>query len=193
VTAEAHREPVRRADDDGEPGDDAGRRPPRPSRFGRAFGDAVHRAIGLALADPGLAPGDAVARAAEAAGLLDRRAEAAADVARALAALAAAGLRRAPGDDLRLEYPVARASSEGAALVQGYVDLLGRRAGRAGLAVIDFKTDAPPGPGEDVVATHPAYVEQVRAYARLVAALGLAADVEAGLLFTADGGIRWVG
>jgi len=202
VTAEAHRDEARPHEPDDEGADDeggAGSRPPRPSRFGRAFGETVHRAIGLALADPALAPAEAIARAAAAAGLEDgppgHRAEAAEDVARALAALEAAGLRRAPGDDLRLEYPVALALDGGAALVQGYLDLLGVRRGPPGrLAVLDFKTDAPPGPGADVATTHPAYVAQVRAYARLVADLGLAAPggVEAGLLFTADGAIRWV-
>ncbi|GAO03567.1 PD-(D/E)XK nuclease superfamily protein [Anaeromyxobacter sp. PSR-1] len=152
------------------------------------FGDTVHLAIGFALRGPALAPAAAVARAAAATGLSERRAEAAEDVGRALAALERAGLRRAPGPDLQLEYPVAHAS--GGKLVQGYVDLLGVRDGR--VVIVDFKTDAPP--AGDVHASHAAYVEQVRGYARILVALGVAREgaVDAGLLFTADGGIRWV-
>ncbi|HET9596091.1 MAG TPA: PD-(D/E)XK nuclease family protein, partial [Anaeromyxobacteraceae bacterium] len=114
---------------------------------------------------------------------------AAADAARALAALERAGLRRPPGPDLQLEYPVALAAGE-EKLVQGYLDLVATRGER--LAVVDFKTDAPP--AGDVRATHPAYVEQVRSYARILVALGLATEggVDAGLLFTAEGEVRWV-
>jgi ATP-dependent helicase/nuclease subunit A len=181
VTARAHA-PV--TDPEAE---DAAPRPERRSRYGPAFGEAVHRAVGLALADAALEPAAAVARAAAAAGLDHHLAEAAADVARALAALEREGLRRPPGPDLRLEYPVARL--EGSALVGGYVDLLAVTDGRA--AVVDFKTDAPP--EGDVAASHAAYVEQVRAYARVVEALGLAGGgVRAGLLFTAEGAVRWV-
>ncbi|MFL5261353.1 MAG: PD-(D/E)XK nuclease family protein, partial [Anaeromyxobacteraceae bacterium] len=140
------------------------------------------------LADERLSPEAAVARAARATGLADPVAEAAADVARALAGLGEAGLRRAPGQDLQLEYPVALARDGN--LVAGYVDLLGVTAGR--LAVVDFKTDSPP--RGELAASHGAYVAQVRSYARLVEALGLAPEgsVAAGLLFTAEGTIRWV-
>jgi ATP-dependent helicase/nuclease subunit A len=184
VTAEAHAL-VEQAERPGE----AGRpRPERSSRFGPVFGDTVHLAIGLALREPALAPSAAVARAAAATGLADHRDEAADDVRRALYALAHAGLRRAPGADLRLEYPVALAAD--GKLVQGYVDLVGVRGDR--LAVVDFKTDAPP--AGDVHATHAAYVEQVDGYARMLVVLGLAPEggVEAGLLFTAEREIRWV-
>jgi ATP-dependent helicase/nuclease subunit A len=181
VTAEAHRarEPA-----DGE----AGARPRREGRFGSVFGETVHRAIGLALRDPALPPEGAVERAARATGLAEHRAEAAADVARSLAALERAGLRRPPGPDLRLEYPVALARD--GHLVVGYVDLLARRG--ATLAVVDFKTDAPP--RGDVASTHAAYVDQVRRYASIVEELGLspAGSVQAGLLFTAEDAIRWV-
>ncbi len=184
VSAEAHAavEGMERPDEAGRP------RPERKSRFGRVFGDTVHLAIGLALREPGLAPPAAVGRASAATGLADHGAEAAEDVARALAALEKAGLRRAPGPDLQLEYPVAQAR-DGRLLV-GYVDLLGADA--RGLAVVDFKTDAPP--TGDVAASHPAYVEQVRTYARILEELGLAAagTVRAGLLFTAEQGVRWI-
>jgi ATP-dependent helicase/nuclease subunit A len=183
VTAEAHRLDV--APGEGEAG---AVRQRGESRFGSVFGETVHRAIALALADAALAPAAAVGRAALATGLAEHLAEAGADVARALEALAQAGLRRAPGPDLQLEYPVAIARD--GTLIAGYVDLLGVRDGR--LAVVDFKTDAPP--SGEVAATHPAYVEQVRSYARVVEALGLAAPgtVAAGLLFTAEAEIRWI-
>jgi ATP-dependent helicase/nuclease subunit A len=185
VTAEAH---ASSADEESADGEDARpSRPPRASRFGNVFGDTVHRAIGLALTY-GLAPDAAVSRAAAATGLDVHVADAVEDVRRALAALERAGLRRRPGPDLQLEYPVAIARD--GRLVGGYVDLLGMREGR--LVVVDFKTDAPP--QGDVRATHAAYVEQVLAYARIVEELGLAPEgtVVAGLLFTAEDEVRWV-
>jgi ATP-dependent helicase/nuclease subunit A len=149
----------------------------------------VHLAIGLALREPALSPAAAVERAALGTGLASLRDEAAADVTRALSGLEKAGLRRAPGPDLRLEYPVAVAVD--GKLLSGYVDLLGARGGR--LSVVDFKTDAPP--AGDVGATHAGYVGQVRSYARILVQLGLAPAgcVDAGLLFTAEGDVRWVG
>lgn len=200
------------------PGEGETVRPPRrESRHGPVFGETVHLAIGHALREPGLSPGEAVARAAAATGLEGLRAEAEADVGRALAALEGAGLRRPPGPALRLEYPVAALLAEGPGLeirperraadaahgrgggppavrlVGGYVDLLVAEP-EGGLAVVDFKTDAPPGAGADPAATHPGYVEQVRLYARLLSDLGLAGAgrVRSGLLFTAEGSIRWV-
>ncbi len=160
----------------------------RKGRFGSVFGETVHTAIGLALGDPMLDPASAVAKAAQATGLGEHRSEAAQDVERALAALAKEGLRELPGDALRLEYPVAQ-GRDGLLLV-GYIDLLAARAG--GLQLIDFKTDAPP--AADVTKSHPDYVEQVRSYARILVELGLAREgaVRCGLLFTADGGLRWV-
>ncbi len=183
VSAEAHRLEEERLG----PGETASLRPRRESRFGNVFGETVHRAIGLALADATLRPGSAIDRAARATGLAANRGEAADDVRRALAALERAGLRRVPGPDLRLEYPVALAAD--GRLVVGYVDLVGLREDR--LAVVDFKTDAPP--QGDVARTHAPYVEQVRSYARILEALGLApGGVEAGLLFTAEEEVRWV-
>jgi hypothetical protein len=72
----------------------------------------------------------------------------------------------------------------------GYVDLVGATEGL--LRIIDFKTDTPP-PGP-VERSYPAYAEQVRTYGRLLAALGVLGDRElnCGLLFTADGTIRWI-
>lgn len=75
-------------------------------------------------------------------------------------------------------------------LLQGYIDLLGWRDDV--ITVVDFKTDAPP-PG-DVAATYASYVEQVRSYCRILVELGVARPgaVKWGLLFTADGRMRWV-
>jgi ATP-dependent helicase/nuclease subunit A len=163
-------------------------RPSRTSRFGPVFGDTVHRAIGIALAEPALAPAAAVARACGITGLAEHLAEAAEDVGRAITALADAGLRRAPGADLQLEYPLAAASD--GKLLSGYVDLLAATAGGM-VTVIDFKTDAPP--SGDVHATHPAYVAQVQSYVRILEELGVAkAGVRGGLLFTAEPFVRWL-
>jgi ATP-dependent helicase/nuclease subunit A len=185
VAAEAHRVVRDEAAAEGEAG---ARLKEREGRFGRLFGETVHAAIGHALREPALGPAGAVARAAVATGLAERHAGAAEDVSRALAALEREGMRRPPGGDLRLEYPVAAA--RGDALLTGYLDLVGLRDGET--VVIDFKTDAPP--RGEVSASHPAYVEQVRTYGRILVELGVAREgaVRCGLLYTADGGIRWV-
>jgi ATP-dependent helicase/nuclease subunit A len=171
------------------PDDEAGSpRKYRDGRFGPEFGDVVHHAIGIALAVPTVATADAVARAARELGVNVNVPEAIGDVERALAALEAAGLRRAPGPDLQLEYPVA-AARDGKLLV-GYVDLLSATGDH--LDVIDFKTDRPP--QGDVTSSHPDYVAQVRTYGTILGTLGVAAGraLRCGLLFTADGLIRWV-
>jgi ATP-dependent helicase/nuclease subunit A len=188
VSGEAHAAPRAPAPPSAESGD-AVHAKRRPSRFGPTFGDTVHRAIGLALADGTLAPDAAVARAARETALREHLDEAAADVRRALDALEAEGLRSAPGPMLRLEYPVAHAAD--GKLLTGYVDLLAVRGGRP--VVLDFKTDAPPG-DEPVETSHAAYVEQVRSYARILEALTVAppGTVRCGLLFTAEGRVRWV-
>ena len=185
VSTEAHERTDRESEGEGEAG---ARWKLRESRFGRVFGDTVHRAIGLSLREPGLDPVGAVERTARETGLGDHLAEAAADVARALSTLEATGLRRVPGDDLRLEYPVAQGRD--GLLLQGYIDLLGSRDGA--VTVVDFKTDPPP--EGDVAATYSSYVEQVRSYGRILVDLGVARPgaVKCGLLFTADGRMRWV-
>ena len=89
---------------------------------------------------------------------------------------------------LQVEYPVASAW-EGGQLLSGYIDLSASTEGL--FRVIDFKTDAPPtGPVEQ---TYPEYAAQVRAYGRLLDATGILGDrsLSCGLLFTADGGIRY--
>ena len=135
----------------------------REGRYGGLFGSAVHHAIGIVLRDSGITAQAAVLRAA--------------------------GLARAPGEDLQLEYPIAGAC-DGDLLVSGYIDLVA--AGDGAVDVIDFKTDAPPqGPVEQA---YPKYAAQVRAYGRLLAGAGVLTGrrLRCGLLFTADGIIRWV-
>jgi ATP-dependent helicase/nuclease subunit A len=146
----------------------------------------VHHAIGLVIRDGGMTPGEAVRRAARWFGLEERLAEAAADVERALDALKALGIARPPGPELQLEYPVADVWEDGQ-LLGGNIDLVGVVDGQA--CVLDFKTDAPPpGPVEHA---YPGYAAQVRAYGRLLRGAGHA-RVRCGLLFTADGKIRWM-
>jgi ATP-dependent helicase/nuclease subunit A len=166
----------------------------RPARFGPVFGATVHQAIGLLLREPALGPAEAVRIAAAHTGLTGDcacppLAEATADVARAWQALAAEGLARPPGPDLRLEYPVAGPGPAGT-LIAGYADLVAVTGDR--LDVLDFKTDPPP-PGP-VEAAYPEYVRQVRLYAELLEAAGLLSGrrLRCGLLFTGDGRIRWL-
>lgn len=160
--------------------EDRPQRPPRVGRFGPVFGDAVHRAIGLALVR-GLTPTEAVELAAAVVGLPNHHAQAAEDVERALTALHADGLVGDPRI-VRLEYPVA-APHEGQ-IVSGYIDLVS--AGQDDIAVIDFKTDHWPRSITDVNEAFPAYVVQVRTYAGMVGAK------RAGLLFTGTGRLTWI-
>jgi ATP-dependent exoDNAse (exonuclease V) beta subunit len=90
---------------------------------------------------------------------------------------------------LQVEYPVA-AAWEGGQLLSGYIDLVGST--EEVFRVIDFKTDAPPTGA--VEQTYPEYAAQVRAYGRLLAATGILGyrRLTCGLLFTADGAIRWI-
>ena len=162
---------------------------PRHGRFGSAFGSVVHRAIGLLLRDGGLTVQEAVRREAEPIGLEDHLDEAVADVMRAVETLRTDGLAGPIGAHLQLEYPIASAW-DGGRLMGGYIDLVG--ATEELLRVVDFKTDSPPaGPVER---SYPEYAEQVRTYGRLLAASGVLGDrkLNCGLLFTADGTIRWI-
>lgn len=164
-------------------------RKPREGRFGRIFGSTVHHAIGLMLHKDNITVQQAVHWAARRYGLTEHLDQAHADVERAMQALRAEGLARIPSADMQLEYPIAGAWT-GGQLLNGYIDLVYAPDGR--LDVIDFKTDAPPtGP---VQQTYPKYAAQVRLYGRLLTATDLFADrqLRCGLLFTADGGIRWV-
>ena len=154
-------------------------------RFGPVFGTSVHRALELVL-KRGLSLEIATQRAARENAVDELSAAVLEDVTRAYAALQNAGLLK---HSLQLEYPVA-GSVEQDTLVSGFIDLL--VAEPAGLCVIDFKTDA--APRGDVRDEYPAYVEQVRAYAKVLEASGVPElrVARAALLFTADGGLRWV-
>ena len=152
----------------------------KKGRFGSVFGETVHVAIGLALRMR-TNISEAVGVAAKRTGLADKLVEAGEDVTRALAALATLGI----GPTFELEYPVSGLSA-GGELVSGYVDLLAVVDART--LLIDFKTDAPPPSGE---APPPRYVAQVGGYADVVGR-AFRVPVEAGLLYTADGVIRWL-
>ncbi|MBM4398044.1 MAG: DNA helicase UvrD, partial [Deltaproteobacteria bacterium] len=156
--------------------------------YGPTFGETVHKAIAHVVL--GQAP-DAPAAVGMAVTLtgLDRNVEhAVEDVLRAHRALSDAGLLPDPGTTVRLEYPVALA--EGGKILGGYIDFLALRADT--LHLLDFKTDPPP--AGDPGATYPAYVDQVRTYARILAAVPALAGLtpRLGLLFTGDGRIREV-
>ncbi|HXG51503.1 MAG TPA: UvrD-helicase domain-containing protein [candidate division Zixibacteria bacterium] len=161
----------------------------RAGRFGGLFGSVVHHAIGLLLRQKKLDAREAVERAASLYGLTEHLEEAVADVTRALEALAAAGLHGLPEGCLCLEYPIAGQWEEGR-LATGFIDLIAVDDRR--LTVIDFKTDLPPsGPIEE---SYPHYAAQVRAYGKLLGIAGLLVGrgLRCGLLFTADGAIRWL-
>ncbi len=162
---------------------------PREGRFGSLFGTTVHHAIELVLRDSTLKPEEAAHRAAQRFGLQDHLPEYMADVTRTLDSLRTEGLARPLGPTLQVEYPVA-AAWEGGQLLGGYIDLVSATDGR--LDVLDFKTDSPPpGPVEQ---TYPEYAGQVKTYGHLLEITGAlgAHQLRCGLLFTADGGIRWV-
>src|SRR5439155_2584628 len=132
--------------------------------------------------NPGLATPAAVRQVSDRVGFVEHLEDATADVARALNALRAEGLFRQPGPELQLEYPVAGAAAHGV-LLGGYVDLIGVTQGQ--IAILDFKTDAPP--VERVENVYPAYAAQVSTYTSLVEAAVVAApgQVRCGLLFAA--------
>jgi ATP-dependent exoDNAse (exonuclease V) beta subunit len=115
--------------------------------------------------------------------------EAADDVARAVEALKATGLVRSLGSGLQLEYPVA-GPWIGGQLASGYIDLVGVEDQR--VDIIDFKTDTPPAGA--VEQTYPKYAAQVRIYGKLLETADIlkGRHLRCGLLFTADGSIRWI-
>lgn len=152
----------------------------KKGRFGTVFGETVHVAIGLALRS-GVAADEAVRMASIRTGLVANFFEAGEDVARALAALAELGVS-AP---FELEYPVTGLAS-GGQLVSGYVDMLAKIAETT--IILDFKTDAPPASDEPVPQR---YAAQVRGYANVLGS-AFAVPIRAGLLYTADGGVRWL-
>jgi ATP-dependent helicase/nuclease subunit A len=160
-------------------------------RFGSLFGTTVHQAIGTVLRDPPIAPDVAVRRAAALTGLAEHVDEAVADVERAIAALNQVGVTPGDGVALGLEYPVAGVVRDGEGeLASGFVDLIALCGDK--VVVLDFKTDLPP-PLSDQT-TYSRYVRQIAGYAALLRASALIGfyEVRCGLLFTADGRIRWV-
>lgn len=168
-------------------GDDAKEAAPRRSRYGSRFGNTVHRAIGLAIRDR-LDPQEAVRRAVGRTELAKNHSEAAADVTRALEALRREGI---PGKNttLRFEYPVSAPTPSGESLIVGNIDLVA--AGGTEWLLLDFKTDAID--GDSLESEFTAYLEQLRHYGRLLEAqLPASILLRLGLLFTEDGGIRWI-
>jgi ATP-dependent helicase/nuclease subunit A len=162
--------------------------PPRErvvGRHGPVFGSTVHRALALVL-ERGLSPETATRQAAHENELGENVDAALDDVLRAHGALRGAGLLE---HTLSVEYPLA-GSLEPSSLMSGFIDLIVGTP--AGLVVIDFKTDMPP--REDVRRTYPAYIEQVRLYARVLEQSGVAGSlpIRTGLLFTGDGALHWV-
>ncbi len=164
--------------------------PPRAGRHGAWFGSVVHRAIAATFTRR--AP-DAVTAVARADALQQlgtvARADAAADVVRACAALQ--GYASLPDGGVRFEYALAGWGEAGAALLHGVADFVAVTA--ASIDLVDFKTDTPPD-GEAFGDGYAHYVAQVREYARLLRESGVAGlrPVRAGLLFTADGMLRWI-
>jgi ATP-dependent helicase/nuclease subunit A len=156
----------------------------KKGRFGTVFGETVHLAIGLALKQHHAAE-NAVAASALLTGLSVHLREAVEDVARALSVLSGLGIVSG-GQSYALEYPIAGLASNGD-LLAGYVDLVAVLAGRT--VVLDFKTDLPP---EDTQGLSPRYVEQVQGYADALQRALDVGPIRAGLLFTADGAIRWL-
>lgn len=156
----------------------------KKGRFGTVFGETVHLAIGLALKH-GKAVDEAVAAAALHTGLSVHVSEAIEDATRALAVLSGLGIS-AGAEAYALEYPIGGLTSNGD-LVAGYIDLVAVLID--GLIVLDFKTDVPPEDAEDV---SPRYVEQVRGYANALQRALQVRSLRAGLLFTANGVIRWL-
>jgi ATP-dependent exoDNAse (exonuclease V) beta subunit len=75
-------------------------------------------------------------------------------------------------------------------LASGYIDLVVVEDGR--VDIIDFKTDN--SPTRPVEQTYPKYAAQVRIYGKLIETAGILKDrhLRCGLLFTADGSIRWI-
>lgn len=151
-------------------------------RFGTAFGETVHLAIGRALVAR-VTVAEAVMEAVARTRLAAHHAEAEEDVSRALEALEAIGV--ASGGAFELEYPVAGTSGSGA-LVAGYADLVASMA--ASMIVIDFKTDAPPVDASEIAGR---YIAQVGGYAAVLAS-AFDCPVRAALLFTANGSVYWL-
>ena len=157
-------------------------------RFGPIFGAAVHRGIEFWLTGSTDTLAAATALAADAAGLTEHRAQAHADVERAVEALRQFGVTRT-GPTVATEYPLA-ATWQGGKLLTGFVDLLVLT--RETILILDFKTDAPvDGP---LSGAYPHYAEQLRLYGELLRTTGVVGSLplRLGLLLTASGEVRWL-
>jgi len=157
-------------------------------RFGPLFGAAVHRAIELWLTGTLDNPAAATALAADAVGLTEHRAQAQADVARAVKALRRLGVTRI-GPTVATEYPLAMTGQDGK-LLTGFIDLLVLTA--EAILILDFKTDAPvDGP---LAVAYPHYAAQLRLYGDLLRTAGAGGThpLRLGLLLTASGEVRWL-
>jgi ATP-dependent exoDNAse (exonuclease V) beta subunit len=158
-------------------------------RLGTLFGASVHRALELILSN-GTSLTQAVALAAQEAGLTEHIATARADVQRALEALRALGVGDNTALTVSTEYPLAMPWA-GGKLLSGFIDLL--VFGADTVMVIDFKTDAPLGGALPVA--YPRYAAQLQLYGSMLRATGIlgARELRLGLLLTATGEIRWLG
>jgi ATP-dependent helicase/nuclease subunit A len=159
------------------------------SRFGREFGAAVHRGLELIISKATDDVRTAVTLAMAELGIGEHLDEAVADVERARAALAAAGIEAAPTATLTTEYPLSMVAGEGE-LLTGFIDLLA--VDDATMTAIDFKTDvAPRAPGARV---YPEYAAQLRLYGEMLRSAGVVGvrQLRLGLLFTESGRIDWV-
>jgi hypothetical protein len=154
----------------------------KQGRYGTRFGETVHLGIGLALRS-GLSIEDSIARAALHTRLSAHLEDAVADVRRALVTLGTLGV--GPGTHYRLEYAVA-GLRPAQALVAGYADFVAVLGGR--IVLLDFKTDAPPPPAQPPPQP---YVDQVQGYVDVLAS-AFGSPIRGGLLFTADGSVRWL-
>jgi len=159
------------------------------SRFGATFGSVVHRALELLLTPCVDAVQTAVELAAQEAGLNKHRAEAEADVRRALDTLRQLGVLGNAAVSVAIEYPLAMQWKDGK-LLSGYLDFLAVTTQR--VTVIDYKTDAPrPGP---LAAAFPQYAAQLRLYGDLLRAADVVGtrELQIGVLLTASGELRWL-
>jgi ATP-dependent exoDNAse (exonuclease V) beta subunit len=164
------------------------------SRFGPTFGSVVHRALELLVARCVDQVETAVSLAAQEASLTEaslseHRADAEADVRRALDTLRHLGVLGNAAVSVASEYPLAMQWGDGQ-LLSGYLDLVA--IGAEQVTVIDYKTDAP---RRGALRTaYPEYAAQLRLYGELLRAAGVvgARALKLGVLLTASGELRWL-
>lgn len=169
--------------------DDPPFKPPRKSRFGTDFGNVVHGALELLIHANARDAAEAVRRVSSSLGITQQLDEATNDVSRTAATLRELNMLGPEGPSLRVEYAIGGVGQSGELLI-GTIDLVGITDDE--VTVIDFKTDQPP--EGDIMRSHPKYVAQIQTYVRLLQDAGITGERNArcGLLFTADGRVRWV-